>query len=92
MSDASTAAWLTFGGICVNALISLANNRKLGTTNEKLTQVAATTDLTHIIVNSQKTAMEKLVQDQSGTIAERDATIAGQQQRLHDAGSIEPAP
>jgi hypothetical protein len=67
--NASLALWLNFAGICVLALVSLRNGSKIADV--------------HTIVNSQRTAMELLINQQ------REKLVA-QQQALHDAGAIVP--
>jgi outer membrane murein-binding lipoprotein Lpp len=50
-----------------------------------------TANATHTIVNSQRTAMETKI-DGLREQAQADAATIGQQQALHDAGSIIPPP
>jgi hypothetical protein len=77
MNDTIVVAWLNFAGICVVALATVIG-AAVGLGNRtRINEV-------HGIVNSQRTAMELLIEQQR-----RQLTV--QQQQLHDAGAVIPA-
>jgi ferredoxin-NADP reductase len=77
--------WLAFAGTCVTAIVAIVTALLSFANNRQITAV-------HTIVNSQKTAADKMLVDQSAEIKALGDTIRQMQQQLHEVGAVVPAP